>query len=51
MALAVDRWEMTPPAFDPDIAERGFQSVERASMGVYCLTPSALWTRSWTPRS
>ena len=32
---------MTPPAFDPDIAERGFQSVERASMGVYCLTPSS----------
>jgi hypothetical protein len=31
----------TPPVFDPDIAKRGFQSVERASMGVYCLTPSS----------
>lgn len=30
----------TPPVFDDAINERGFQSVERANVGVYCLTPS-----------
>lgn len=30
----------TPPVFDPDIKERGFEAVERDDTGVYCLTPS-----------
>ena len=30
-----------PPVFDPDIKERGFESVERDDTGVYCLTPSS----------
>ena len=29
-----------PPVFDPDIKERGFESVVRDDTGVYCLTPS-----------
>jgi hypothetical protein len=31
----------TPPVFDEDITTRGFDSVERDDVGVYCLTPSA----------
>ena len=31
----------SPPVFDEEIATRGFESVERDDVGVYCLTPSA----------